>query len=357
MGKTYSDMRARAGGVGNCFFGNGLDRLGHGAVLLLKGWSNQIKRYPALKGYDDTLLPSSSGLDLVQHKLDAAERVTLGLTTSWMLQWARHGLPVFNVTRSLASALVLTSPAPEPQLRLPFPAIMIRMPFPESPLAIDTDRGEEPVSHLQISTHRFLSSGPGGGEFVADLPLATLADQPWSEWVYVVAYTPSGIGMTMHHRAPSACSSMGEWIDDHRKNRDDGLLTARDHRELAAIKSFVAVFASYLEERAAAQVPTRRASRLGASKRLMVFHVGAEVKLPSHLHDAARAYASGARRDEWAGMTRYVVRGHMHRFWHGPRGDMDQRRLVPKWVAPYWKGPETGIMSPRTYAVDQEKSQ
>lgn len=37
---------------------------------------------------------------------------------------------------------------------------------------------------------------------------------------------------------------------------------------------------------------------------------------------------------------RFVVRGHWHRFWTGKKDGSEERRLVPKWVSAYVKGPE-----------------
>lgn len=38
--------------------------------------------------------------------------------------------------------------------------------------------------------------------------------------------------------------------------------------------------------------------------------------------------------------VRFLVRGHFHRFWTGPRKGEGEQKLITRWVEPFWKGPD-----------------
>ena len=48
--------------------------------------------------------------------------------------------------------------------------------------------------------------------------------------------------------------------------------------------------------------------------------------------------------------TRFMVGGHHHHYWVGAKGT-PERRLVEKFLAPYWKGPKIGVVSNRSYKL------
>lgn len=87
-----------------------------------------------------------------------------------------------------------------------------------------------------------------------------------------------------------------------------------------------------------------------------VWLIGQDVKLPKEVRDAARgavvcAVGSDAvARQPWILHARHLVRGHWKRQFCGP-GRADRRRI---WVAPYWRGPDVGIISTRVYEVGEE---
>lgn len=52
--------------------------------------------------------------------------------------------------------------------------------------------------------------------------------------------------------------------------------------------------------------------------------------------DEGSFYNTVIERGGWTLTTRFVVEGHYHGYW---MGSGDQKKLVKKWLAPYWKGP------------------
>lgn len=93
-----------------------------------------------------------------------------------------------------------------------------------------------------------------------------------------------------------------------------------------------------------------------------VWLVGQDVKLSKEVRDAARAatvYAVSTlaglpvldvAREPWALHARHLVRGHWKHQPCGP-GRTERRRI---WLAPYWRGPDVGIISTRVYEVGEE---
>ena len=61
---------------------------------------------------------------------------------------------------------------------------------------------------------------------------------------------------------------------------------------------------------------------------------------------------SGEDGEKWRLSKRVHVSGHYHGYWTGPRdGD---RKLVKKWLAPYWKGPDAADQVHRKFQVGRE---
>jgi hypothetical protein len=347
-------QRAASLGVVTGYTGKALVHRSAEAVNFLRMYRENAKARPALRGLHDTVVPF-----LLWHNEGRFENVrdlhlqVAARYLSWQIQWAMYGLPVFGLTHSLAAGLTLTEPAvgEDDELRLPFPAFLIRMPSPDGPLTFNAIDGSiDTATHLLISTNRWmLTKQHSGLTMVRDEDIANI---PWEPFFSLIAVGESHTELNQNLPMPSRGGIQG-WIDGM---YEAGGLTALDQQALRSIKAFIANFCSYINEHPdrAQWDGTRSAQRTATRPR--VFSVGAEVKLPAEMRVAARAYAARDRdAGDWTRLTRFVVRGHMHHYWYGPKGG--ERLLRSRWVQPYWKGPETGIPAPRTYAVDERKKQ
>jgi len=75
-----------------------------------------------------------------------------------------------------------------------------------------------------------------------------------------------------------------------------------------------------------------------------VFRVGHCIHLPQISNEQAKAPKGGKV------SVRFMVRGHWHTFWTGSNRFGTKKQIL-KWVAPYWKGPETADVVHGTYIV------
>jgi hypothetical protein len=79
-----------------------------------------------------------------------------------------------------------------------------------------------------------------------------------------------------------------------------------------------------------------------------VFRVGHYIHIPQ-VGDSEKKPHQGGKVS-----VRFLVRGHWHKFWVGSNR-FGNRKQVIKWLAPYWKGPETADVVHGTYVVDKTK--
>lgn len=68
-----------------------------------------------------------------------------------------------------------------------------------------------------------------------------------------------------------------------------------------------------------------------------------------HIPHVPQAHGSG--RDGRKVGVRFMVRGHWRWLWYGPRKGGERIRK-PKWIAPFWKGPEVADIVHREYQVE-----
>lgn len=87
-----------------------------------------------------------------------------------------------------------------------------------------------------------------------------------------------------------------------------------------------------------ARPPSKKARRRGA------VHKPSPVTIVD-LRASHRAARADVERAESTYRSRWIVRGHWHRYWTGPR---DDRKLEPRYVMPYVKGPDGAPLNETT---------
>ncbi len=280
----------------------------------------------------------------------------LAETGHWQLRWRRYGYPTFNLTHSLAAALLLTdcSAVKGSEFRFPFPSFLITLPYPKSPLVIDGAEGPGGVRWIMVNTmdcpqtkdaekmDAWLSSGgwkKGSCKEVNPLPLTM-----------VRLIENEGVGVFERKPFPKDDDTLESWLmASHPIEAVHHLeTTSLDNAAAMAGLRLVANLCLYLDaqKQAGLDLPARGNPKRKKSHRRPrqsgpvippAWVLGTDIKLSPELRAAAAQSArpKSQQRPEWKLQSQHVVRGHWKMQRHGP-----QRSLRKKIrVEPYWRGP------------------
>lgn len=294
---------------------------------------------------------------------DDAKDVFIQIATD--VTWAQNGLPAFELTHSLASALLLTdsSDVALSELHWPFKTFAIIPPSGMFQVGSDANKDvilitcfefEEytEVSHLAdaINVIKRNILDPNDPSLVADMrriyayPTNTLH----------MVRMGNGAGMSLESRHAVSGNTIKEYLGED-MSWQDGVTETDIHAADAAFRMAVNLslyIATLPPEQRPDIAPIRVDSR--GETRARVYKMGSEVKLPRQLRDAAKAYAKTGRAGtedstNWRIHRRHVVRGHWRNQACGPK--LSEHKRI--WIMPHWKGPETAEAMMRLYAVDQ----
>lgn len=333
------------------------------AMSLATGMMDHIR-----VAYDLLRASGSDGTELLRH-------------IHWLPRWAMYGFPTFDLTHSLASALLLTDCR---RMRVedapwPFPSFLIRLPYPDSPITIGGPDGKRvPAWCLEVHTYghaderdydRFNLAlySKAQGQF-CQMP----CDATWKELRVAV----ERLGRSIPHRPFSVVTahsiedlalfrfspqadpkdSLEGWVSgalvkgkpDFRNEYIEAVapMDAADRNTINAIHRIVANLCIYLTTCKAPEQPKHKAKTGRPMSEWRPRTVGSEVKLPPEMRAAAKAFAeSGHDRKTWRIHSRFTVRGHWRDQACGPKR-VDRRRT---WIEPFWKGPKLGVELERVY--------
>jgi hypothetical protein len=325
----------------------------------------------------------SLGQAVLPPEFSQSQLQDLAQQTHSQLRWAQLGFPAFNLTAGLAGSLLLTDcrGLRARDVRLPFEAFVVELPWPESPIsfldlegrptrarrltvhrwqAFDGDESARAAFELQQVVAEAARRAPGPGlarlralESVQHQIQALSAGIRFRAAVRCMLMSDRGV--TVHTFRPwpvSEDDSMAKFVAPDRPD-GDGMTEQDCNAAVAGVRLMVnlCVYLASLSHApwSAPGATPLRFNRDGEALP-MTWNVGAGIKLPRALLDAARDSASdGTDRAAWRLRSRFVVRGHFRNQARGPR--LSERTRI--WIAPHWKGPEDGPGLARLYDVGE----
>lgn len=283
----------------------------------------------------------------------------LAETNHWMLRWRKFGYPTFQLTHSLAAALLLTdcSSVSGGDFRFPFPSFLITMPYPKSPLSIDGEDGPAEVRWIVVHTMDYpVPEDSAKVEArLSDMGMfsKTPSDIRYNRSSMVRLIEPAGIGVFERKIFPSDDQTLESWLMTGIPLEAVHHLpsTSLDDSAARAGLRLVANLSLYLDaqRQEGHDLPERHIhnpkKKKGRDKpgRAIgpplppAWILGQDIKLEPELRAAATQSArpKGQQRAEWSLQSQHVVRGHWKMQPYGP-GRSLQKRIR---IEPYWRGP------------------
>ena len=270
-------------------------------------------------------------------------------------QWADLGFPVVNLTHDFYRAIAVTDfgDVGDEPVQLPFPAMLFRLP--------ESLRGSEsslPMFLYPVPTNK---AKPGYGGFNSGLGTMlltadeidfaatrmTIKAEP-NEGDERQAFTQWTNGIPFAEFLGDKVYSMEELSPIEKKATEvigtemDPSLTKRARRVVGNTLLYINSNGGLpTEKRVGPEVPVEREHKTEPR-----FRVGRPIKLDGRLKAAIKGGLGNGQ--SWKLECRFVVRGHWRNQAYGPQHSL----RLKKWIAPYWKGPETvGEALERTFEV------
>lgn len=244
-------------------------------------------------------------------------------------RWAKEGRPAYQLTHSLASALMLTEPpkmAEGEELDLPNQAFVVILP----PGLIPAFGPEGQTWADLIWVHRFRAWRDRSKKV---------------EWFFRWL-TESGPISVWRDRSPAALYDEDERVyvlnpgEKIEPQGEDDITMSGALRLLRNLCSWLSATGE-LEKLAQSEPPKkkRKKSKKDKGPRPHVLQIGRSVKLATELRQMATEISLGTSRharEGWQLRTRHIVVGHWKMQAYG-EGRKLRKRI---WVEPYWRGPE-----------------
>lgn len=255
-----------------------------------------------------------------------------------ILTWLDSGLPVFDLTHSLAAALILTDPSDvfTEEVQAPFPTFAIRMPGDFWHLK-DNQGQTRPIIYSLVHTwmaqrdpdrqdveKRLVTRMIGRGENNIDITQI---------WEILPPPTPG--------------KTVGEWLKLEVPEVEDApqegiTRTGVDKIALMALRRLYVNLCLYVNEHGRGERQSfgksKRKGKSELAKPLSpdIWILGRQIKLDSNLIKSAKAWttAQAGDRNDWKVSKRFTVRGHWRQQSHGPERSLRKRI----WIQPFWKG-------------------
>jgi hypothetical protein len=260
------------------------------------------------------------------------------------IRWVRSGLPVFQLSTDVLSALLLTDSSnvdPE-DVRAPFPVFAVTV--PSGFWYLDDENGcrSEATTvwvHAYDSIHKTVVPTTAGDRTV----LGTLRHPH----VKLINLQLCAGGLTLYERREmiGPTTVLRDWLNndapDVRRPVLDITETDVERGYRRTIRRLYVNLCLYLSEHRARRVPRkeltkkqRRRSDTQVSPEVYV--VGSEIRIQPEIVTAAKAWVSACTKDRgtWRVHKRFCVRGHFRNQVHGPARSLRSRI----WIAPFWKG-------------------
>ena len=273
-----------------------------------------------------------------------------------MTQWVGTGMPIFSLTQGLAASLVLSTyknmtfadvPLPFPSFGVQLPSGWLKPPF-------------DKLSYIWVNTFGCFK-GPIGDFSLMGTP----ENRPGQvmDPIHAMRFDVFSRGSALiYHRLGDMDYDVEEWL----KNKDcqkqacaEEQLDETEQSVMALCMRIATGLCMYIASTKLG--PPDGAWKKGKARTLNPdkprrWTLGREVKLPAHMRSAAADFTQSHRSktkgagDAWKLLRRFVVRGHFKRVRVGPKDDWSYKT---SWIAPYWKGPEGGMLMQRNYSVDE----
>lgn len=301
-------------------------------------------------------------------------------------QWAQFGFPVFQLTHTMLSSLILTDAGSvrAEDLRFPYPAFLIELPQPHCPLSFwDADgAARKPVKYIRFMTYRNARNRPFGDDNEAMISLlnemAVLFRQgkayeaagkyatfrqaySWDASTSLELYAENGINVYVRDRMPAPDQRLEDWLSA--KVPDVSVLSMYDGDRVAQMAGLrvVANMCLYITEQRRLgkegenTTPQPQKVKSGKTKpNIVTLGRTLKIKLPHLIREAARDFVergeSQEKRVRWRLTSKFPVIGHFHAYWHGAHDDPQRHKRI-HWVAPYLKGQGPDVS--RVYEVDE----
>lgn len=261
-------------------------------------------------------------------------------------QWAEWGLNVFDLTDSLASALLLTDSSSDTRFpHLPFPAFLMRLPSGLIPMYIEQG-GEETREWVQYVWINLLCLDRQNV-----LKLEIGPHDPAKQTYFTSIYEEGFKGFHAHCEEVSLNASEPGNLA---KTQPDSLMT------LQSVARLFGNFCSWMESigGTAAQKPSNqnRTSRNREEEipRMTQWIVGREVKLDPEMRQAAREQVIGRSKHAikgWRLRASWITRGHT-RLQACGKGHLEHKKI---WIQPHWNLKEKAVQWSHIYKASNGK--
>jgi hypothetical protein len=301
---------------------------------------------------------------------------------AWSTNWVQYGCPSFQLSHSLASALILTDcrGLSTEEVQWPYESFLMLLPQPKSPFRFyAVANPTQETEGAWVSVHRYTALTQAAlvtfydqlAEYQKSLRLLNdleatrgllnfvlneCRDLEYVLRTHVRIMSPDGDSLYQADKWPKEGPIEG-WLSCKQAG---GLTEDLDLRTVKAASRVVVNTCIYVNtqvregtrEFKIAQPKLDREGKI----RPHTWMIGSEIKLPREMREAATAYVQrGHDKSLYRVYSRFTVRGHYQAFWYGSKKS-DQRERRSKWIQPYWKGPENGPqITSRLYDVDQKK--
>ncbi len=302
----------------------------------------------------DVLSAALGGLPLVSE-----DRKRGIIELFFRLRWAEYGFPTFQLTHSLAAALLLTDcqSVSGSEIHFPFPAFAVMLPQPDGPITyLDTD-GTEVQAHW-VEFHSYIQTAHSrdtleietllrADQEAAAIAVWNKAEKANANIVAVHAPEAATLWRIIHGMKPDEDAE--RWLSEYTTLEDD--LDESAQRAAARLMVNLALYLDSLQQDGKIDLKkTPKSKKPMTVGRFPVkqWSLGTEIKLDKHLRDAACNKAK-ASSPVWELDRRIPVRGHWRNQAHGPARSLRTRR----WIEPYIKGPEAAKVITHLYKLDK----
>lgn len=319
----------------------------------------------------------------------------------WLLSWRQVGAPTFQLSHSLASALLLTDPSNVVFEDLPWPydSFVLTLPHPKGPVLFTDVEGRE-MEGRYVVVHRYRAPiGQDlhryGQEFIdrVNTMVGRLrtqgTDQPvpvnlagldprlpvWGPYHYRThVRIVSETGVSLYNRSfwpaqePDSREAVRPWVAAE-EGSEYSELTRTDRDAVKAVNRIVANLSLYLATLSQNKRPAAK-KRRGVNPEtreegydlyevpLVDPEKGTVIKLDPALREAAASWCrEGHDPKRWSLSSRVAVIGHWKQVPYGPmkppEGVSDWKRPTRrKWIAPYKRGPDAAETVTKTYRAE-----
>jgi hypothetical protein len=174
----------------------------------------------------------------------------------------------------------------------------------------------------------------------------------WSMMRLFSTKHPLGLALHRVYVMPKDDEPLEKWLEGSKTKKGPFDIALDEEQVLTMAHRLVANFIIYLNA-STLPAPERQSTVLKKKGALnqdaRIYRVGGEVRLPSHLFEAAKQSINQTKQKAlWRLHSRFVVRGHWRNQAFGT-GRKERKRV---WIQPFWKGPTTAEALSRIYTTE-----